>query len=247
MGSLALALGLVLALILHGRPPVALFDGLPLPEAPYRYVNPPPDQASSNQPPLSGQVTLPVTNGQVPGGGVQTGDGQVLVFFGLGSLRTSSSATSVTLRIDPLTNPPAPPSGSQIRGNVYGITATEQPGGAPVTVVHGYNVTIRYPPGPFKELQFYDGSSWHAVRTSTTGSNPYAGAVLTALGDLAATAPAGATGESLLSVLARIVESYGLLLFIVVFGGIAVWQEIRRRRRARDSGTMGKGGQARSS
>jgi hypothetical protein len=243
-GIVALAVGLGLALLVHGSPPVAVFDGLPLPEAPYRYVNPPPDQASSNQPPEPGQETLPVQNGQVPGGGVQTGDGQVLVFFGLGALRASSSATSVTIRIDPLTDPPAPPSGSQIRGNVYRISGTEQPGGASVTVVHGYNVTMRYPPGPFKELQFYDGGSWHALRTSTVSGNPYAGAVPTALGEIAATAPAGASGESLFTALARIVESYGLLLFILLFGAIAIWQEIRRRRRTRDSARMG-GGRAR--
>src|SRR5207245_1769512 len=58
-----------------------------------------------------------------------------------------------------------------------------------------------------------------------------AGATPTALGEIAATAPAGAGGESLLTILARIVESYGLLAFIIVFGGIAVAQEIRRRRR----------------
>jgi hypothetical protein len=228
-------LGLTLAIVLHGggRPP--LYDGLPLPETPYRYVNPPPDMAASNQPPESGQTTLPVENGQVPGGGMQTGDGQVLVFFGLGALRASSSAKTVTLRIDPVTDPPAPPSGSQIRGNVYRISGTELPGGAAVTVIHGYNITMRYPPGPFKELQLYDGSEWHALPTTTVSNNPYAGAVPTAFAEIAATAPAGARGETLFAILARIVEGYGLLLFIVVFGSIAVWQEVRRRRRGRES------------
>lgn len=246
-GIIALGVGLVLALLLHGGPPVAVFDGIgPGPVTPYRYVNPPPDLASSNQPPQSGEATLPVQNGQVPGGGVQTGDAQVLVFFGLGALKASSAATSVTLRVDPLTDPPSAPSGSQIRGNVYRISATEEPGGASVAVVHGYNITVRFPPGPFKELQLYDGSTWRALRTSTMSDNPYAGAVLMTLGDIAATAPAGATGGSLISWVAGIVESYGLLLFIVIFGGIAVWQEIRRRRRPRASGKMGEGGKARS-
>lgn len=215
---------------MHPAAPVPLFDGLPLPQAPYRYVNPPPDLASSNQPPESGQATLPVQDGQVPGGGVQTGDGQVLVFFGLGALRASSSATSVSIRVDPVTDPPAPPAGKQIQGNVYRVSATETPSGAAVTVVRGYNITMRYPPGPFQELQFYDGSTWQPLRTSTISGNPYAGATPTALGEMAATAPAGASRDSLFTILSRIVESYGLLLFIVVFGAIAVWQEIRRRR-----------------
>lgn len=231
VGTVALAVGLVVAVLLPSGPRPALFNGLPLPQAPYRYVNPPPDLASSNQPPGSGQVTLPVQNGQVPGGGVQTSDGQVLVYFGLGGLGASSGAQSVTVRIDPVTDPPAPPAGSQIRGNVYRVSATEKPSGAEATVVHGYNITMRYPPGPFKQLQFYDGTNWHSLRTTTVSGNPYAGATPTALGQVAATAPAGAGGESLFTTLARLVESYGLLAFIIVFGGIAVAQEIRRRRR----------------
>jgi len=230
-GKLALVIGLALAVLLPSGPRPALFDGLPLPQAPYRYVNPPADLASSNQPPGSGQATLPVQNGQVPGGGVQTSDGQVLVYFGVGAMRASSSAQSVTIRVDPVTDPPAPPPGIQIRGNVYRVSATEQPSGVALTVVHGYNITMRYPPGPFQELQFYDSTSWHPLRTTTVSGNPYAGATPTALGETAATAPAGAGGESLLTILARIVESYGLLAFIIVFGGIAVAQEIRRRRR----------------
>jgi hypothetical protein len=231
VGTVALAVGLVVALLLPSGPRPALFDGLPLPQAPYRYVNPPPDLASSNQPPGSGQVTLPVQNGQVPGGGVQTTDGQVLVYFGLGALQASSGAQSVTVRVDPVTDPPASPKGNQIRGNVYRVSATEKPSGAEVTVVRGYNITMRYPPGPFKELQSYDGTSWHPLRTTTVSGNPYAGATTTALGEIAATAPAGAGGESLFTILSRFVESYGLLAFIIVFGGIAVAQEIRRRRR----------------
>ncbi len=231
VGLLAVAIGLGLALAMHPSPAAPLFDGLPLPQAPYRYVNPPPDLASSNQPPGSGEATLPVENGQVPGGGVQTSDGQVLVYFGLGALRASSSAQSVTVRIDPVTDPPPPPPGSQIRGNVYRVGATEKPSGAAVTVVHGYNITIRYPPGAFKELQFYDGSAWSSLRSTTVSGNPYAGATPMALGEIAATSPSGATGESLFTILSRIVESYGLLAFIIVFGGIAVAQEIRRRRR----------------
>jgi len=230
-GKLALVIGLAVAVLLPSGPRPALFDGLPLPQAPYRYVNPPPDLASSNQPPGSGEATLPVDNGQVPGGGVQTSDGQVLVYFGVGALHASSGAQSVTFRVDPVTDPPASPTGSQIRGNVYRVSATEKPSGAEVTIGRGYNITMRYPPGAFKELQFYDGTSWHSLRTTTVSGNPYAGATPTSLGEIAATAPAGAGGESLLTILARLVEGYGLLAFIIVFGGIAVAQEIRRRRR----------------
>ena len=137
VGKLALVIGLAVAVLLPSGPRPALFDGLPLPQAPYRYVNPPPDLASSNQPPGSGQATLPVQNGQVPGGGVQTSDGQVLVYFGVGALGASSSAQSATIRIDPVTDPPAPPAGSQIRGNVYRVSATQQG-----VVFGGYTIVL---------------------------------------------------------------------------------------------------------
>ena len=53
----------------------------------------------------------------------------------------------------------------------------------------------------------------------------------TAFGDFAATAPAGAQGPGILAFLGRYIEFYGILAFVIVFGVIAVVQEIRRRRR----------------
>jgi hypothetical protein len=229
----SLIAGLILVLVLHAhlsQPPI--FDGLPMPQEPYRYVNPPPELASSNLPPEPGEATFPVMNGQPVGGGVQTGDSQVIVFFGVGTLQVSPSAVSVTVRVEPVKNPPPPPPGYQIRGNVYRITAAEQPGGAPATAI-SYHLTMRVPPGPFKELQFYDGTSWHPLKTNRPPNGDlYAGAALTSLGEVAAVAPAGA-GDSIYTVLARYLETYGLLAFILVFGIIAVTQEVRRRRKRR--------------
>jgi hypothetical protein len=226
-GWIAVIAGLILTGLLHPRFGPPMYEGAVGPEAPYRYVNPPGDLAASNQPALSGQTTLPVQNGEVQGGGVQTSDGQVLVYFGLGALRAASGAQTITLRIDPVTDPPPPPAGSQIRGNVYRIAATVDPGGAAPIIVRGYNVSMRYPPGPFTELQLYDGSTWHPLRSAIVGGRPYAGATATAFGEMAATAKPSGWLTTVLAVL----ESYGLLAFIIVFGGIAVAQEIRRRRR----------------
>jgi hypothetical protein len=77
-GLVALGLGLIAAALLHGRiaaPPV--YDGIIVPPEPYRWESPPPNLAAGNKPPLPGDATLPVQNGQVAGGGVQTGDNQV--------------------------------------------------------------------------------------------------------------------------------------------------------------------------
>ncbi len=232
-GSAALAAGLGVAWLLHvaggTQPPV--FDGLPIPQEPYRYVSPPPELKSSNKPPLSGEATFPVQNGQVAGGGVQTDDAQVVVFFGLGAFQASSGATSVKIRVEPITDPPPPPPGAQLRGNVYRISAVELPAGKPVGGVSPFHLTMRFPPGPFKDIRLYDGQEWLALETNRPSPDPFAGAVASTLGEVAATAPAGAGGENIFALLARLAESYGLLAFILVFGIIAVLQEIRRRRR----------------
>jgi hypothetical protein len=50
---------------------------------------------------------------------------------------------------------------------------------------------------------------------------------------LAAPAPRGAAapGESIFSVLGRYLEFWGILAFVILFGAIAVIQQLRRRRR----------------
>lgn len=232
-GLIALALGLTAAALLHGRigaPPV--YDGIIVPPEPYRWVSPPPNLAAGNKPPLSGEATLPVLNGQVSGGGIQTGDNQVVMYFGPGAFKPPAGATSVKCSIVPDPNPPAPPAGVEIRGNVYRVTCVGEPGGAPGTIVSPYHLTMRFPDGPFKEIHFYDGSAWRALPTLRTPvGDPYASVNAPAFGEYAATAPAGAqSGDSIFTVLGRYAEFYGILAFVIVFGVIAIIQEIRRRR-----------------
>jgi hypothetical protein len=128
--------------------------------------------------------------------------------------------------------PPPPPTGSQIRGNVYAITCVEQPSGQALQANGSFHLTMRYPSGPFKSIQGYDGSTWHALPTTQAGGgSPYAGATPSTFGDFAATAAAGAQGPGILDFLGRNIEFYGILAFVIVFGVIAVIQELRRRRR----------------
>ncbi len=234
-GLVALAVGVVATMLMHGRgaaPPV--FDGIVTPPSPYHWASPPPELRSGNVPPSPGDATFPVHNGQVAGGSLQTGDAQVVIYFGVGLFALSPSAQSVRCTVTPLSNPPPPPPGSQIRGNVYHIQCIEQPGGKVLTAVGTFNLTMRYPSGPFKEIQYDDGAAWHPLPTTTVGGgNPFAGARPGAFGDFAATAPAGATGPGILDFLGRSLEFYGIILFVVVFGVIAIVQEVRRRRKAR--------------
>jgi hypothetical protein len=231
VGLAALAVGLVAAALLHSRlagPPV--YDGIVVPPEPYRWESPPPNLRAGNKPPLSGQATLPVANGQVAGGGVQTDDSQVVIYFGPGAFKapTGDQTAKCTLQPDP--TPPPPPSGVDIRGNVYRITCVGQPSGGPVTVASTYHLTMRFPSGAFKEIWYYDGS-WRALPTlRAPGGDPYASVNAPGFGEYAATAPVGAPGDSIFTVLGRYVEFYGILAFVILFGAIAIVQEIRRRR-----------------
>ena len=131
-------------------------------------------------------------------------------------------------------NPPSPPPGVEIRGNVYRIGCVAQPGGAPVTLGSSYHVTLRFPPGAFKEIQFDDGQGWRTLTTlRSPGGDPYASVNAPGFGEYAATAPTGAaaSGDSILTILARYAPFYGILAFVILFGAIAVVQELRRRRR----------------
>jgi hypothetical protein len=233
-GLAALLLGLAAAALLHGRvagPPV--YDGIVVPPEPYRWESPPPNLRAGNKPPLSGQATLPVLNGQVAGGGVQTDDNQVVIYFGPGTFKAPAGTQMVKCTIAPDPNPPAPPPGTEIRGNVYRIGCVAQPSGAPVTLASSYHLTMRFPPGPFKEIQYSDGSGWRALPTNrSAGGDPYAGVNAPGFGEYAATAPTGAAapGESIFTVLGRYAGFYGILAFVILFGAIAVIQEVRRRR-----------------
>lgn len=227
-------LGLTAAGVLHSRllgPPV--YDGIVVPPEPYRWESPPPNLRAGNKPPLSGTVTLPVLNGQVSGGGVQTDDNQVVIYFGPGTFKAPGGTQTVTCTIAPDPNPPAPPTGVDIRGNVYRIGCVAQPGGAPVTLSSSYHLTLRFPPGAFSEVQYDDGTGWRPLTTlKAPGGDPYASANAPGFGEYAATAPTGAAApnDSILPLLGRYLEFWGILAFVILFGVIAVTQEFRRRR-----------------
>ena len=219
-------LGGVVAAMVHsgGTPPV--YDGIQLPAEPYNWVSPPPNLKNGNKPPQSGESTLPIANGQVAGGLVQTGDGQVLVFLGLGGLAAPARAQRVRCTIQPLTSPPQAPSGVEIRGNVYRIECLAEPGGKPVRIVGPVRMTLRLAGGTTNNIRYFDGRSWHVLPTTfDSGGGPYAGTQLTAFGDFAATARA-----DVVAILGQYVEFFGILAFVLIFGIIAVVQELRRRR-----------------
>jgi hypothetical protein len=233
LGLGALLIGLLAALVVHGRfPAPPIYDGIYVPPAPYRYESPPPNLRNGNQKPLGGQATLPVLNGQVSGGGVQTDDNQVIMYFGPGTFTPPSGATSVRCTIEPDANPPAPPPGVDLRGNVYRINCVGEPGGGTVTLHNIFHLTLRLPAGTTNDIRYYDGHSWHILNTLFAPSgDPYASANAPVFGEYAAMARAGAgTSDSIFAILGRYLEFYGILALVIIFGLIAIVQEIRRRR-----------------
>jgi hypothetical protein len=227
-------LGLAAAALLHGpgRPPI--YDGIATPPEPYRWESPPPNLQAGNKPPLSAEVTLSLVKGQVEGRSLGTDDNQIAIYFGLGTFKVPAGTQTVTCTIAPDPNPPAPPPRVEIHGNVYRIGCVAQPGGAQVTVASSYHVTLRFPPGAFSEIQYDDGTGWRALPTRRgSAGTSYASVTAAGFGKFAATAPVGATApsESLFGVLGRYAEYFGILAFVIIFGLIAIVQEIRRRRR----------------
>jgi hypothetical protein len=211
-------------------PPV--YDGIPTPPEPYRWVSPPADLVSSNLPPLHATATIAIKNGQFPEGSILTGDNQVFWTLGPGSLNPPAGATSVTCTIDPLNSPPPAPTRARIRGNVYRLACVASPGSGVVSVTDPYVVRLRYPPGPFDQIQFYDGQRWHALATTRDpGGNPWARASVAALGDVAATARLQGQGGSITTTLQEHPEIDALLALGIVVGVTALVLEIRRRRK----------------
>lgn len=229
-GSLALLLGLAIALLLHGRfttPPV--YDSISVPTEPYRYVSPPPG-TQGNQQPSAAQVTVAVRGGHVAAGSLATDDNQVAIYW-LSDTFGAQGSTSLSCRIDPVRDPPSAPAGLEIRGNVYRITCAAA-NGEPVSAA-AFDLTMRLPPGETNDLRYYDGSHWHVLPTFFGGpGDPYAGTHAPAFGLYAAMARIGApTSDNLLVILARNLELFGLVGLVVIFAAIAFIQELRRRRR----------------
>ena len=115
-----------------------ILDGLAPPPL-YKWVDPPPALASSNQPPSSGRslIALDPTKGSAATV-FSTRDFQASLALGEGAIAPHGRDTKVQLVITPL----APktdaivPTGTQIAGNVIEVSATYEPSGASVGELH---------------------------------------------------------------------------------------------------------------
>ena len=123
-----------------------LLDGL----APvsYRWVDPPPELASTNQRPASGVFSLTLGSSGVKGQVVFTTDNQTTVIVAPDSIAPAPGQRTVELEITPLDPATLPPPGGDLSvfGNAHEIRATYQPSGRPVTKLQeALDVILLYP------------------------------------------------------------------------------------------------------
>ncbi|HEV8425455.1 MAG TPA: hypothetical protein VGS14_09750 [Actinomycetes bacterium] len=161
------------ASILARRP---LLDGL-APPTPYRWVNPPPDLASSNKPPASTRFTVKLTANGSQLGAFSTSDGQVNLVLSEGAVRARPGQSGVEVAVepvDPATLGPVP-AGLVGAGNAYRIQVSYQPSGSKVDTLGGQSsVGLVYPLlatavsdlGGHLVLSSADGRAWERLRST---------------------------------------------------------------------------------
>lgn len=233
----ALAAGLVVALVyataafLSGHlSPLArqpLLDGLAPPTA-YRWVEPPPELASTNQEPTPGTFGAELGANGSKTEVFTTDDAQLTLILPEGSFASADGQTSVEVTIEPIApssvSEPAAP--LHLVGNVVLITATYQPSGDVAKLSNLATVVLVYPllandHGEHSVVRSPTGTTWKTIQTDDLPSIQQAGADIDRLGYVSvagrpAAPTAGAeTGRSGSS-MATIVIVAGLILLAVV-------------------------------
>ena len=215
-----------------------LLDGLAPPTA-YRWVEPPPELAATNQKPTPGSFTVKLGNEGSKTAVFTTDDAQVTVILPEGSFENAEGQTSVQVAVDPLAGTIADPDDPlNVVGNVYLVEATYQPSGDAAKLASPASVVIVYPllandHGSHAIIWSRTGERWKALETDDLPSIQQAGADVDELGYLSvagqpASPTAGsATGDG--SSIATIAIVAGLIVLAVVAAVL-----LRRGSRSRD-------------
>jgi hypothetical protein len=215
-----------------------LLDGL-APPAPYRWVDPPPELASTNLAPAPGTFRVELGNRGSVTAVLTTTDAQVTLILPKGSFARAERERAVEVSIEPLgassVDPPPPP--FEILGNVYRLDSTSVPSDDPAELAAEARVVLTYPfstgthPG-HAIVHSSDGESWTATDTNDLPSIQQADAPIEALGyvavarDTTATTPVPANDEG--SPVATIAISVGLVV-LAVAAAVALWGPSIRR------------------
>ena len=211
-----------------------LLDGIGPPQ-PYRWVNPPPDLAATNQPPSSGVFHVPLDpNGSRPEVFV-TSDNQVTIVVPQGAFPTEAGQIEIVLKVTPLdpATLASPGANLTIFGNAYRLQATFQPSGDRVDLKLPLDAILLYPVTPDLHASVHklytspNGKTWTAQEGSDSLAQQQAEGPVPALGYVmvageagtSTVTPAGSSGGSgntaiVLIVLAACVGLIGLGLIV---------------------------------
>ncbi len=173
---------------LAGRP---LLDGL-APPTPYRWVEPPIELVTSNEPPSSGRFKIRVGPEGSRTSVMTTDDAQVTWIAPKGSFAFAEGQRAVEITIEPLAPSaaaePEPP--LEIAGNVYLLEAAYRPSGDPAPLAMDSTIVLVYPllsndHGGHTVLASETGTEWTALQTSDLPSIQQADAELDVVGYVA--------------------------------------------------------------
>ncbi|HEV7467038.1 MAG TPA: hypothetical protein VGP96_12095 [Candidatus Dormibacteraeota bacterium] len=186
---------IALAWCLGPRSAPPLYDGGPIIAEHYRYLHPP-GGFTNTKPPGTIDVTLTLEAGQSPAIAETTDEqpAQAQLLAAQGAFTVPPGATGVRVVVRPVEPPAVAPAAGSIAGNVYRFAVTAVPGGTPMPLRTGQQITVvlRGPAGVVNPtLEVWDGARWNGAETTPLGSSSpdtYA-ANLTMLGDMALVTP----------------------------------------------------------
>lgn len=191
---------------------VPVYDGVGVPDEPYRFVGHTPSPSPAG-------TTVSITSGRSDGFEVKTAEigPQAIVNVGEGAFRTPS-ASSFTVMLTPVAVAGTAPTGT-LDGNVYRISATNQATINPQNTqgfvfLRAATVTR---PSPFMVYRHSPAEPWTRLKTTKAGTDTYA-APFRELGDFAMVRPRGSSSVSAggLSLTRVLVLGAGVLLLLVV-------------------------------
>lgn len=171
-----------------------LLDGLVPPTA-YRWVDPPPELASSNLAPARQDFPVHLGDAGSRTAVLTTDDAQVTLILPRGAFDGAPGAQSIRVRVEPLAaSEVQPPSGQgEILGNVYLVEATYRPSGDPAPLATDSRVVLVYPlvandHGGHEVVASVDGAAWTSSKTNDLPSIQQADAAIDTLGYVAVSA-----------------------------------------------------------
>ena len=176
-----------------------LYDGLGLPQEPYRYLQPPRGQPNG-LPPTAIHRALIVAHGNSPIYKVSTGESPPQAYFIMQyrALKILPGVRRIVIDVIAVPPPAPPPSGSKFDGNIYRYSVTTS-SGAPVPLRGGPKVGVELrgtgTPGTPTVAQ-YVGGQWVKLPTLVLLGTNYYLTNVRSLGNFTLLLPAKSTGGS---------------------------------------------------